>query len=122
MPETEKPDTNIYDMRLVQHEDGWIYGLFCTERRDPMRTRRSVGRHCAMRHCPNKRPDKHGNVCPICKHLAATTNVVLHPEFVDGKYAFYTRPQDGFIEAGKGGGIGFGFCTIEHAVITEEKL
>lgn len=122
MPETSVPDTNIYDMRLVRHEDGWIYGLFCTERRDP---KASEGdQTSAIAQCGIARTKDlvswerlHDLVTPSPQQR----NVVLHPEFVNGKYAFYTRPQDSFIEAGKGGGIGFGLSdTIEDARIEKE--
>ena len=107
---------------LVQHEDGWIYGLFCTERRDPAATRAISLRllHNVVLHVQKilltweRLPD-------LKTPSPQQRNVVLHPEFVNGKYAFYTRPQDGFIEAGNGGGIGFGLSNcIENAVIDEE--
>ena len=122
--ETDVPDTNIYDMRLVQHEDGWIYGLFCTERRD---TNAHIGdQSAAIAQCGIVRT-KDLITWERLKDLKTPSpqqrNVVLHPEFVDGKYAFYTRPQDGFIEAGTGGGIGFGLskCIVE-AVIEKETV
>lgn len=122
MPETNEPDTNIYDMRLVQHEDGWIYGLFCTERRDPSAA--EGDQSSAVAQCGIARTKdlvKWDRLADLKTPSAQQRNVVLHPEFVDGKYAFYTRPQDSFIEAGKGGGIGFGLsATIENALITQE--
>lgn len=124
MPETDVPDTNIYDMRLVQHEDGWIYGLFCTERRDPAAP--ATDQSAAIAQCGIARTHdlRHWERLPDLKTGSPQQrNVVLHPEFVNGRYALYTRPQDKFIEAGKGGGIGFGLCDcMEEAVITEEKV
>ena len=124
MPETEVPDTNIYDMRLIAHEDGWIYGLFCTERKDPAAPagdHSSAVAQCGIARTKNllqwqRLPD-------LKTPSAQQRNVVLHPEFVDGQYAFYTRPQDSFIEAGKGGGIGFGLVKdITHAVVVQEQV
>lgn len=124
MPETDVPDTNIYDMRLVQHEDGWIYGLFCTERRDPAAP--ATDQSAAIAQCGIARTHdlRQWERLPDLKTGSPQQrNVVLHPEFVNGRYALYTRPQDKFIEAGKGGGIGFGLCDcMEEAVITEEKV
>lgn len=124
MPETEQPDGNIYDMRLVQHEDGWIYGLFCTENRD---SNAAPGdQSSAIAQCGMART--HDLVTwerlPNLKTPSPQQrNVVLHPEFVDGKYAFYTRPQDSFIDAGSGGGIGFGVSdSIENPVIEQEHI
>lgn len=124
MPETNEPDTNVYDMRLVQHEDGWIYGLFCTERRDPSAP--EGDQSAAVAQCGIARTKdlvKWERLADLKTPSPQQRNVVLHPEFVQGKYAFYTRPQDSFIEAGKGGGIGFGLSTcIEKAVIEEEVV
>ncbi len=124
MPETEVPDTNTYDMRLTRHEDGWIYGLFCTERRDPEAP--PGNQSAAIAQCGIARTHdliKWERLADLKTPSPQQRNVVLHPEFVDGKYGFYTRPQDSFIEAGKGGGIGFGLSdTIENATITEEKV
>lgn len=122
MPETEIPDTNLYDMRVVQHEDGWIYGLFCTERRDPAAPdgdQSAAVAQCAIARTKNL---KDWERLPDLKTPSPQQrNVVLHAEFVQGKYAFYTRPQDSFIEAGKGGGIGFGLsASIENAIVEEE--
>jgi 4-O-beta-D-mannosyl-D-glucose phosphorylase len=122
IPSTEHPDTNIYDMRLVAHQDGWIYGLFCTERRDP----KAAGddQSAAIAQCGIVRSKdlvKWERLPDLKTPSPQQRNVVLHPEFVNGKYAFYTRPQDGFIETGKGGGIGFGWSeSIEHAVVKKE--
>ena len=124
MPETDHPDTNVYDMRLVQHEDGWIYGLFCTERKDP--AARPGDESAAIAQCGIARTrdlDTWERLDDLKTSSMQQRNVVLHPDFVNGKYAFYTRPQDSFIEAGKGGGIGFGLASdIEHAVITKEVI
>lgn len=124
MPETEEPDTNIYDMRLTQHEDGWIYGLFCTERKDPSSA--PGDQSAAIAQCGIARTKdllQWERLDDLKTPSPQQRNVVLHPEFIDGKYGFYTRPQDSFIEAGKGGGIGFGLAdNIEHAVIKEEKI
>jgi len=124
MPETSDPDVNVYDMRLVAHEDGHIYGLFCTERADPEAPPGDLS--SAIAQCGIARTSD----LKIWKRFAdlktrspQQRNVVLHPEFIDGKYAFYTRPQDGFIEAGSGGGIGWGLsANIEEAVIEEEII
>lgn len=124
MPETDEPDINVYDMRVVKHEDGWIYGLFCTERKDPNAPRTDTS--SAIAQCGIART-KDLKVWERLDDLKTKSpqqrNVVLHPEFVNGKYAFYTRPQDGFIDTGTGGGIGWGLCdSIEHAVIDEEII
>ena len=124
MPETNDPDVNVYDMRLVQHEDGWIYGLFCTERKDP--AARPGDESAAIAQCGiarTKNLKQWERLADLKTASAQQRNVVLHPEFIDGKYAFYTRPQDNFIEAGKGGGIGFGLSKgIEAAEVTEEVI
>jgi len=124
MPETNEPDTNIYDMRLVAHQDGWIYGLFCTERRDPSAP--EGDQSAAIAQCGIARTKDLVNwdrLPDLVTPSPQQRNVVLHPEFVNGKYAFYTRPQDSFIEAGKGGGIGFGLADdITNAVIHEERI
>lgn len=124
MPQTATPDTNIYDMRLVQHEDGWIYGLFCTERRDPSAP--EGDQSAAVAQCGIARTTdlvKWERLPDLKTPSPQQRNVVLHPEFVNGKYAFYTRPQDSFIEAGKGGGIGFGLSeSIVDAFIEEETV
>nr|WP_294950255.1 glycosidase [uncultured Mucilaginibacter sp.] len=124
MPETDEPDTNLYDMRLTAHEDGWIYGLFCTERRDPEAP--AHDQSMAIAACGIARTKDlltWERLADLKTPSPQQRNVVLHPEYVDGMYALYTRPQDGFISAGKGGGIGFGLCTnMENAVITEETI
>lgn len=124
MPETDNPDVNVYDMRVTKHEDGWLYGLFCTERKDPLAPfgdTSSAVAACGMARTKDlatweRLPD-------LETGSAQQRNVVLHPEFINGKYAFYTRPQDGFIETGKGGGIGWGYSdSMENAKIEEEIL
>jgi len=124
MPETDDPDTNVYDMRLTAHEDGWIYGVFCTERKDPAAapgdTSAAVARAGIAR---TKDLVKWERLPDLESQSAQQRNVVLHPELVRGQYALYTRPQDSFIEAGKGGGIGFALCeTMEAAEIGEETI
>jgi 4-O-beta-D-mannosyl-D-glucose phosphorylase len=124
MPETPDPDINVYDMRLVKHEDGWIYGLFCTERKDPKTPQWDTS--SAVAQCGIARTRDlmtWERLADLKSKSPQQRNVVLHPEFVGGKYAFYTRPQDDFIQAGKGGGIGWGLApSIESAVIDEEVI
>ncbi|WP_315816146.1 glycosidase [Paraflavitalea speifideaquila] len=124
MPETKQPDTNVYDMRLTAHEDGWIYGLFCTERRDPSALQSDQSAALAQCGIARTRNLIDWERLPDLKTTSAQQrNVVLHPEFVNGQYAFYTRPQDGFIDAGSGGGIGFGLsAAISPAVIEKESI
>jgi 4-O-beta-D-mannosyl-D-glucose phosphorylase len=124
LPETADPDINVYDMRLVKHEDGWIYGLFCTERKDPAAVRTDTSSAIAQCGVARTRDLKTWiRLDDVKTGSPQQRNVVLHPEFIDGKYAFYTRPQDGFIEAGSGGGIGWGLSrSIEHAVIDSESI
>ena len=124
MPETADPDTNVYDMRLVKHEDGWIYGLFCTERKDPATPQWETSSAVAQCGISRTRDLKTWErLADLKSKSPQQRNVVLHPEFVDGKYAFYTRPQDDFIQTGKGGGIGWGLSpSIEQAVIDEEII
>ena len=122
MPETNDPDTNVYDMRLVQHQDGWIYGLFCTERKD----RSTPDLSAAIAQCGIARTKDlltWQRLPDLVSRSPQQRNVVLHPEFVDGKYALYTRPQDTFIDAGSGGGIGWALCdSMEHATIADETI
>jgi 4-O-beta-D-mannosyl-D-glucose phosphorylase len=124
LPETDEPDTNVYDMRLTLHEDGWIYGLFCTERRDPQAP--AHDQSMAVAACGIVRTKdmvKWERLADLVTKSPQQRNVVLHPEFVNGKYAMYTRPQDGFISAGTGGGIGFGLAdSMENAVIDNEAI
>lgn len=107
--QTDEPDTNVYDMRLTRHEDGWIYGLFCSERKDPAAAPGDESSAVAQCGIVRTRDLRTWERLPDLKTRSAQQrNVVLHPEFVQGQYALYTRPQDSFIEAGKGGGVGFG--------------
>lgn len=129
LSETEIPDTNVYDMRLVQHEDGWIYGQFCTERKDPNAPPGDTSQATAQAGLVRTRDLRTWERLPDLKSNAGQQrNVVLHPEFVDEKYAFYTRPQDGFIEVGGGGGIGWGLsesmnpAVIPHETIMEQRV
>ncbi len=124
LPETDDPDINVYDMRLTQHEDGWIYGLFCTERKDPHAPRGDLSSAIAQCGIVRTKDLKAWERLDDLKTGSPQQrNVVLHPEFVDGGYAFYTRPQDGFIDAGSGGGIGWGLAdNMEHAVIDSEII
>jgi len=124
MPEIEDPDINVYDMRLVEHEDGWIYGLFCTERKDPEAPRTDTSSAVAQCGIVRTKDLVTWQRLPDLKSKSPQQrNVVLHPEFVDGKYAFYTRPQDGFIDAGTGGGIGWGLSeSMEHPSIDRETI
>ncbi|MBR6569548.1 MAG: glycosidase [Clostridia bacterium] len=123
LPDTCPEETNVYDMRLTQHEDGWIYGVFCSESKDT--TVNDLSAATAAAGIVRTKDLKTWERLPNLKTLRSPQqrNVVLHPEFVDGKYAFYTRPMDDFIETGSGGGIGFGLCDdITNAVIDEEKM
>lgn len=123
LPDTVPEETNVYDMRLTRHEDGYIYGVFCSESKDKESSDLSaaVAEAGIVRTKDLKSWERLDNLRTL--QSPQQRNVVLHPEFVDGKYAFYTRPMDGFIETGSGGGIGFGLCEdIEHAVIEEEKI
>jgi 4-O-beta-D-mannosyl-D-glucose phosphorylase len=123
LPDTCKEETNVYDMRLTQHEDGWIYGVFCSESKDTKSDDLSAAVAAAgiVRTKDLENWERLPNLVTL--HSPQQRNVVLHPEFVNGKYAFYTRPMDDFIETGSGGGVGFGLCDdITHAVIDEEKM
>jgi len=124
LPETGVPDVNVYDMRLVSHEDGYIYGLFCTERRDPEAPdgdTSSAVAACGIARTKDLRSWE--RLEDLRSDSPQQRNVVLHPEFVDGQYALYTRPQDGFIDAGKGGGIGWALCPdITKAAIHGEEI
>ncbi|WP_299100394.1 glycosidase [uncultured Alistipes sp.] len=122
IPETEDPDTNIYDIRLTQHEDGWIYGIFCSERPDPASPPGIFGARAAAG-VVRSRDLKSWERLPDIVSKTQQRNVVLHPEFVNGKYALYTRPQDGFIDAGNGAGIGWALVDdMTRAEIREEKI
>lgn len=123
LPDTCPEETNVYDMRLTKHEDGWIYGVFCSESKDKENSDLSaaVAEAGIVRTKNLKTWERLDNLKTL--NSPQQRNVVLHPEFVNGKYAFYTRPMDGFIETGSGGGIGFGLCDdIEHAVIDKEEI
>ena len=124
MPETDNPDVNVYDIRVVKHEDGWIYGLFCTERKDPDASEGDASSAVAACGIARTKDLETWERLPDLKtESPQQRNVVLHPEYVNGKYALYTRPQDGFIDAGKGGGIGWGYTdSMENAVIIEETI
>jgi 4-O-beta-D-mannosyl-D-glucose phosphorylase len=119
MPETNDPDVNVYDMRVGMHEDGWIYGIFCTERKDPKASPGDQSSAVAQAGIARTRDlVRWERLDDLKSPSPQQRNVVLHPEFVGGKYAFYTRPMDEFISTGSGGGIGFGLSdSIEHAVI-----
>ena len=123
LPDTCPEETNVYDMRLTKHEDGYIYGVFCSESKDTTVNDLSAAVAAAgiVRTKDLKNWERLDNLVTL--KSPQQRNVVLHPEFVDGKYAFYTRPMDDFIETGSGGGIGFGLCEdITHAVVDEEKM
>ncbi|MFR5514682.1 MAG: glycosidase, partial [[Eubacterium] siraeum] len=117
LPDTEKEETNVYDMRLTQHEDGWIYGVFCSESKD--KDSNDLSAAVAQAGIVRTKDLKTWERLPNLKSKSPQQrNVVLHPEFVDGKYAFYTRPQDDFIQTGSGGGVCFGLCEdINNPVI-----
>ncbi|MEZ4829963.1 MAG: glycosidase [Bacteroidia bacterium] len=124
IPEAEDPDINVYDMRITFHQDGWIYGVFCTERKDPQAPPGDTSAAVAQCGIIRTRDMKNWERLPDLKTPSPQQrNCVLHPEFVDGKYAFYTRPQDDFINPGSGGGIGWGLAEdITEAVIHEEII
>ena len=124
LPETEDPDINVYDMRLVCHEDGWIYGLFCTERKDAAVSLSDTSSAVAQCGIVRTKDLRRWERLPDLKSPSPQQrNVVLHPEFINGKYAFYTRPQDGFIDAGSGGGIGWGVSDgMNPAVVDKENI
>lgn len=122
LPEDIVPATNVYDMRLTQHEDGWIYGVFCAERHDDTQPGNLSAATATAGICRTK-DLKTWYRLPDLKTRSQQRNVVLHPEFINGKYAFYTRPQDGFIDTGSGGGIGWALVDdIENAEIKEETI
>ncbi len=124
IPETDDPDTNVYDARIVQHEDGWTYAVFCTERKDRDAPASDTSAAIAQAGIARTKDLITWERLPDLKTKSPQQrNVVLHPEFIDGKYAFYTRPQDGFISTGTGGGIGWGLSgSIENAVIENESI
>ena len=123
LPEDVIPATNVYDMRLTAHEDGWIYGIFCAERHDDDAPAGDLSSATATAGIARTRDLKNWERLPDLKTKSQQRNVVLHPEFVDGKYALYTRPQDGFIDTGSGGGIGWALIDdMTHAEVSEEKI
>ena len=123
MPDDLVPATNIYDMRLTAHEDGWVYGIFCAERHDPNAAPGDLSSATATAAIARTKDLKNWERLPDLKTKSQQRNVVLHPEFVNGKYALYTRPQDGFIDAGSGGGIGWALIDdITHAEVKEETI
>ncbi|NNE34548.1 MAG: glycosidase, partial [Rhodothermales bacterium] len=123
IPETDDPDINVYDIRLTAHEDGWIYGVFCTERKDPNASPGDTSAAVAQAGIARTRDLTAWERLPDLKTPSAQQrNAVLHPEFVDGKYGFYTRPQEGFIETGRGGGIGWGVCSDITSPVIEEEI
>ena len=122
MPEWGEPATNVYDMRLTAHEDGWIYGIFCVERKDHS-AEGDLSAATASAGIARTRDLVNWERLPDLQSSSQQRNVVLHPEFVNGKYALYTRPQDGFIDAGRGGGIGWALVdSMEHAVVKDEVI
>lgn len=123
MPEYGEPATNVYDMRLTAHEDGWIYGIFCVERKDPAAPRGDLSSAVAAAGIARTKDLIEWERLPDLKSPSQQRNVVLHPEFVEGKYALYTRPQDGFIDTGNGGGIGWALVDdITRAEVTHERI
>lgn len=123
MPEDLIPATNVYDMRLTAHEDGWLYGIFCAERHDDNAAVGDLSLATATAAIARTKDLKHWERLPDLKTRSQQRNVVLHPEFVDGKYALYTRPQDGFINAGSGGGIGWALVDdMTNAEVKEETI
>jgi 4-O-beta-D-mannosyl-D-glucose phosphorylase len=123
LPETSDPDTNVYDMRLTLHEDGWIYGFFCTERKDPNAHKNDLSSAIAATGIVRTHDLENWERLPDLKSKSQQRNVVLHPELVKGNYALYTRPQDGFIDAGSGGGIGWALVgDITNAEVKDEII
>lgn len=123
LPDTDPSETNVYDMRLTAHEDGWIYGIFCSESLDPNAAPGDLSSAIARAGIVRTKDLKNWERLPNLISRSQQRNVVLHPEFVNGKYALYTRPQDSFIEAGNGGGIGWALIDdITHAEIKEETI
>lgn len=123
MPETDKPDTNVYDMRLTHHEDGYVYGLFCTERKDMARAEDTSAAEAQCGIARTKDLVKWERLPDLVTYSGQQRNVVLHPEFVEGQYALYTRPQDGFISVGGGGGVGWGLTpSMKNAEVKQETI
>ncbi|WP_336717898.1 glycosidase [Chryseobacterium mucoviscidosis] len=125
IPQIEgNPDTNVYDMRLIHHEDGYIYGIFCTERQDPNAPKGDTSMAIANAGIVRTKNLVDWERLPdLISNTGQQRNVVLHPEFVNGKYALYTRPQDGFIDVGAGGGIGLGYVAdMTNPVVENEEI
>jgi len=123
LSEIDKTETNVYDMRLTQHEDGWIYGIFCSERKDPNAPAGDLSSAVAKAGIVRTKDLLHWERLPDLKTRSQQRNVVLHPEFVNSKYALYTRPQDTFIDAGSGGGIGWALIdSMENAEVRDELI
>lgn len=123
MPQGENPETNVYDMRLTSHEDGWVYGIFCSEKLDPLAAPSDLSSAVASAGIVRTKDLITWERLPDLKSKSQQRNVVLHPEFVKGKYALYTRPQDGFIHAGSGGGIGWALVDdMMNAEIIAENI
>ena len=124
IPQTEDPDTNVYDMRLIHHEDGYVYGIFCTERKDPKAPKGDTSSAVANAGIVRSQDLVNWERLPdLISNTGQQRNVVLHPEFVNGKYALYTRPQDGFIDVGSGGGIGLGYVEdMKNPIVKDEKI
>ena len=123
LPEIDKTETNVYDMRLTQHEDGWIYGIFCSERKDPNAPAGDLSSAVAKVGIVRTKDLLRWERLPDLKTRSQQRNVVLHPEFVNSKYALYTRPQDTFIDAGSGGGIGWALIdSMENAEVRDELI
>ncbi|WP_426091758.1 glycoside hydrolase family 130 protein [Flavobacterium sp. DSR3-2] len=124
LPQTEEPDTNVYDMRLVNHEDGWIYGIFCTERKDLKAPAGDTSSAIANAGIVRTKDLINFERLPdLISNTGQQRNVVLHPEFVSGKYALYTRPQDGFIDIGNGGGVGLGYVDdMTNPIVQNEAI
>ncbi len=124
IPQTEEPDTNVYDMRLTSHADGYIYGIFCTERKDPSSPKGDTSTAIANAGIVRTKDLVNWERLPdLISRTGQQRNVVLHSEFVNGKYAVYTRPQDGFIDVGNGGGIGLGYIDdMTNPIVKDEKI
>jgi len=123
LPDIDRDETNAYDMRLTRHEDGWIYGVFCSERKDPNAPPGDLQSAVAETGIIRTKNLENWERLPDLKSKTQQRNVVLHPEFVGGKYALYTRPQDTFIEAGSGGGIGWALVdSMEGAEVRDELI
>ena len=123
LPDLDQEETNVYDIRLTAHEDGWVYGIFCSEKRDVAAAPGDLSSAVASAGIIRSKDLRHWERLPNLKASSQQRNVVLHPEFVQGKYALYTRPQDDFILAKRGGGIGWSLIDdIKNAVVVEEQI